>query len=105
MESCHYADDDKEFCLLQRLKDNGSILKRVFSKLVAIIDIDTGGTMAEIEYWKKIQNFTEVFISAKKNVNIIFRFIELKNPENILFFEFICYTKLKLIIYFFNKVR
>ena len=41
-------------------------MKRVFSKLVAIIDIDTGGTMAEIEYGKKIQNFTEVFISAKK---------------------------------------
>ena len=32
MGNCHYADDDdKEFCLLQRLKDNGSIMKRVFS--------------------------------------------------------------------------
>ena len=31
-------------------------------KLVAIMDINTGENMAEIEYGKKIQNFTEVFI-------------------------------------------
>ena len=30
--NCHYADDNQlEFCLLQRLKDNGSIERRVFS--------------------------------------------------------------------------
>ena len=30
--NCHYADkEDKEYCLLQRLKDNGSIDRRIFS--------------------------------------------------------------------------
>ena len=30
--NCHYADkDDLEYCLLQRLKDNGSIERRIFS--------------------------------------------------------------------------
>ena len=30
--NCHYAEkDDKEFCLLQRLKENGSIDRRIFS--------------------------------------------------------------------------
>ena len=30
--NCHYADtDDIEFCLIQRLKDNGSIERRIFS--------------------------------------------------------------------------
>ena len=30
--NCHYAsDEDKEFCLIQRLKDNGSIERRIFS--------------------------------------------------------------------------
>ena len=29
---CHYADDsDKEYCLIQKLKDNGSIERRIFS--------------------------------------------------------------------------
>ena len=30
--NCHYADDsDKEYCLIQKLKDNGSIERRIFS--------------------------------------------------------------------------
>ena len=51
-------------------------------KLISIIDIESGDIVAEIEYEKKTTKFSRIHLSSIKDENyLLFRFIELKNPE------------------------
>ena len=52
------------------------------NKSILIKDIETGDTIADISYVKKTDKYTEIFVTAnKKENNLFFRFIELRNPE------------------------
>ena len=51
-------------------------------KSIKINDIETGDCIAEIEYDKKTTKYTEISLNADKKENeLLFRFIELINPE------------------------
>lgn len=51
-------------------------------KTILINDIETGEGVAQIEYEKKTDKYTEITLNSDKKENILlFRFIELRNPE------------------------
>ena len=51
-------------------------------KLIVIIDVESGDMVAEIQFEKKTDKFTEISLSANKEEKyLLFRFIELENPE------------------------
>jgi hypothetical protein len=51
-------------------------------KLIVITDVETGDMVAEIQFEKKTDKFTEITLSANKEEKyLLFRFIELENPE------------------------
>ena len=70
----YFLSDNKTIATYTDIEEN--------KKSISIKDIESGETIAEIEYIKKTNKFTQIFISADKNENnLIFRFIELRNPE------------------------
>jgi len=79
--NCDFSGINSKF--LEDNKNISTILNiDVNKKSILINDIENGDSIAEIEYIKKTSNYTEIFISADKNDNnLIFRFIELRNPE------------------------
>ena len=51
-------------------------------KLIVITDVESGDMVAEIQFEKKTEKFTEISLSANKEEKyLLFRFIELENPE------------------------
>jgi len=51
-------------------------------KLIVITDVESGDMVAEIQFEKKTEKFTEISLSANKEEKyLLFRFIELGNPE------------------------
>ena len=51
-------------------------------KLIVITDVESGDMVAEIQFEKKTKKFTEISLSANKEEKyLLFRFIELENPE------------------------
>ena len=51
-------------------------------KLIVITDVETGDMVAEIQFEKKTDKFTEITLSANKEEKyLLFRFIELENPK------------------------
>ena len=70
-----FLEDNKTIAtLLDKEEEN--------KKIIIITDIENGDKVAEIEFEKKTDKFSEISLSAKKDENfLLFRFIELKNPE------------------------
>ena len=51
-------------------------------KLIVITDVESGDIVATIQFEKKTDKFTEISLSANKEEKyLLFRFIELENPE------------------------
>ena len=70
-----FLQDNKTIATLLNTDDENK-------KLISIKNIETGDTIAEIEYIKKTIKYTEILITAeKKENNLLFRFIELRNPD------------------------
>ena len=70
----HFLADNKTIATCLDIEEN--------KKSILIKDIESGDTIAEIEYTKKTDKFTQIFLTAdKKENNLLFRFIELRNPE------------------------
>ena len=70
----HFLSDNKTIATYLDIEEN--------KKNIVIKDIESGDTIAEICYTKKTNKFTQIFITSEhKENNLLFRFIELRNPE------------------------
>ena len=71
-----FLDDNKTIATIVDNEENKN------KKTILINNIETGDSIAEIEFIKKTEKYSEIYISADTNDNnVIFRFIELRNPE------------------------
>ena len=70
------------------LSDNKSIATLLDTeednkKKIIITDVETGETIGEINFEKKTNKYTEIYLTANKEEKyLLFRFIELENPIN-----------------------
>ena len=69
-----FLSDNKTIATLLDIDQN--------KKTILINDIETGEGVAKIEYVKKTDKYTEISLTSDKKENVLlFRFIELRNPE------------------------
>jgi WD40 repeat protein len=79
---CNISGINSKF--LSDNKSIGTLLDTVDQniKLIVITDVESGDMVAEIQFEKKTDKFTEITLSANKEEKyLLFRFIELENPE------------------------
>ena len=70
------------------LSDNKSIATLLDTeednkKKIIITDVETGETIGEINFEKKTNKYTGIYLTCNKEEKyLLFRFIELENPKN-----------------------